>query len=599
MFHKPAAIAGGSAVASVSRAAQVLDYHRHMDRSDDASADTALDTESPRSPGESPAKVTGYTLGETLGRGGMGEVVLAHDARLDRDVALKRMRPDAVTPETLERFLREVRVQARLDHPCIVPVHEIGYDAMGQPYFTMKRLTGTTLAEVLARGDAKLQRLLRAFVDVCQAIELAHERRIVHRDLKPANIMLGNYGEVYVLDWGVARILANVTTLAGKEDLTTDATQVGSVIGTPAYMAPEQKRGEPSGPAADVYSLGAILFEILAGEPLHRGEQVSPALRRPDRAVPPELDALCISALASAPLARPPAGVVAARVQEYLDGDRDLERRRALAAEQVALARRAAAAGGPDARATAIRHAGRALGLDAEASGAAELLSSLLVEPPSVLPPALVDHLERSERVHTRVRARYGAVAQGVGFSLFASVPLFAGVEDWRWLLAIYASAVLVLVQIVVLARRGVVHPVVPLAAVLVLSIVWSRVAGPFVVVPVMLGGAFVGVSANPTLQRHPRIYLASCLAIVLAPFALEWLNVLSPSWSVGNGVFNARSSVLVLDGTGAEIALMLANILSIMSLAMFAWALNRGARASRETLDVQKWQLEQLLPRA
>ncbi|TMQ08989.1 MAG: serine/threonine protein kinase, partial [Deltaproteobacteria bacterium] len=214
-----------------------------------------------------PIALDGYAIGELLGRGGMGEVVLAHDEHIGREVAIKRMRwaDPGVDAET--RFLREAKIQARLQHPGIVPVHELGRDADGRPYFTMKRLAGTTLFQLLG---GSLRPLLRAFVDVCLAIEFAHEHGVIHRDIKPTNIMLGDFGEVYVLDWGVARVLdedgsghpsvRDIVTMEGE-------TQVGAVMGTPGYMAPEQasdaKRVKKP---ADVFAMGATLYAILAGD---------------------------------------------------------------------------------------------------------------------------------------------------------------------------------------------------------------------------------------------------------------------------------------------------------------------------------------------
>ncbi|MBL9015334.1 MAG: serine/threonine protein kinase, partial [Myxococcales bacterium] len=149
-----------------------------------------------------------YRLGNLLGRGGMGDIVLGHDSLIGRDVAIKQMRSEQPTTDQVSRFLREARIQARLEHPSIVPVHALGTDEAGLPYFTMKRLTGTTLAEILAKQDPPPRpRLLRILVDVCSAVELAHARGVVHRDLKPSNIMVGDFGEVYVLDWGLARIV--------------------------------------------------------------------------------------------------------------------------------------------------------------------------------------------------------------------------------------------------------------------------------------------------------------------------------------------------------------------------------------------------------
>src|SRR3954467_1599549 len=207
----------------------------------------------------------GYQIGELIGRGGMGEVVVAQDQRIGREVAIKRIRSLDPSSDAVNRFLREARIQARLDHPAIVPVYELGTDADGRPYFTMKRLAGVTLSRKLSE-NGPVQPLLRAFVDVCLAIQLAHSRGVVHRDLKPSNIMLGDYGEVYVLDWGVARVLTETRRTTGPSLVVDpdDGTTVGAILGTPGYMAPEQVRGHEAGSKADVYALGAILFEILA-----------------------------------------------------------------------------------------------------------------------------------------------------------------------------------------------------------------------------------------------------------------------------------------------------------------------------------------------
>jgi serine/threonine-protein kinase len=185
--------------------------------------------------------VPGYQLGALIGHGGMGEVVAAYDPRVGREVAIKRLRAAAASGDGVARFLREARIQARLEHPAIVPVHDLGTDPDGRPYFTMKRLAGVTLAHQLAtKPPPPRQRLLRAFADVCLAIELAHGRGVVHRDLKPANIMLGDFGEVYVLDWGLARVLGEHDASVGADVESLDGmTQAGSVLGTPGYMAPE------------------------------------------------------------------------------------------------------------------------------------------------------------------------------------------------------------------------------------------------------------------------------------------------------------------------------------------------------------------------
>nr|MBA3457456.1 serine/threonine protein kinase [Deltaproteobacteria bacterium] len=213
-----------------------------------------------------------YVMRDMLGRGGMGDVLLATDAQIGRDVAVKRMRDRRTT--SVARFLREARIQGRLDHPAIVPVHEVAVDEEDRPYFVMKRLTGTTLADILAaRGHVSLttssidkhplSRLLRAYSDVCLAVEFAHTRGVIHRDLKPANIMLGDFGEVYVLDWGVARVMGDDSTDSleiGPSKEPAGSTEAGTVLGTIGYMPPEQLRGMSIDRRADVYALGCILF---------------------------------------------------------------------------------------------------------------------------------------------------------------------------------------------------------------------------------------------------------------------------------------------------------------------------------------------------
>jgi serine/threonine-protein kinase len=289
-----------------------------------------------------------YRLGEQLGRGGMGEVLLAHDEVIGREVAVKRIRSEEPTAEELARFLREARLQGRLEHPAVVPVHDLAFDDAGKPYFVMKRISGTAMSKLLEllrragpeEADTLRRRLLRAFVDVCLAVELAHQKHIVHRDLKPANIMLGDYGEVYVLDWGIARLVTEDKdpmprpSMKGLE-LETGHTRAGTVLGTPAYMAPEQLAGEPAGLTADVYSLGCILYEIAAGEQLHTGprrvgeEPARPSHARADS--PPELDVLCERTTRPDHVERGSARSLGEGVQAFLDGDRDQARRKSLA----------------------------------------------------------------------------------------------------------------------------------------------------------------------------------------------------------------------------------------------------------------------------
>ncbi len=412
---------------------------------------------SPAAPAVRPS-LPSYELGELIGSGGMGEVLLARDPRVGRDIAVKRMRA-AGDAEATSRFIREARIQARLEHPAIVPVHEIGQSADGSPYFTMKRVAGTTLAKLMHDEPEARQRLLRAFVDVCMAIEFAHARGVVHRDLKPANIILGEFGEVYVLDWGLARVVAEREG-AGSGDIQSldGVTQAGATLGTPGYMAPEQIRDATSvGAPADAYALGAMLFAILAREPVHprgmaalantvAGVEGSPALVRPDLDIPPELDGLCREALALDPARRPSARQLADRVQRYLDGDRDVAQRRVLAAEHLAAARAALAEDDGKRRVEALRLAGSAIALDPESRAATELFARMILDPPGQLPDALRAALAASE-IATQQRQSRVATGSFVAVAGFLIAIACTGVRSWPvWSTVAAVTAVMAVV---------------------------------------------------------------------------------------------------------------------------------------------------------
>jgi len=194
-----------------------------------------------------------YAPRELVGRGGMGEVYRARDERLGRDVALKVLAAEATPGEHAERLRREARVLAQLDHPGIVPVHDSGALDDGRTFHVMRFVEGARLDEY-ASGGASRGDLLRALLRVAEAVAFAHGRGIVHRDLKPGNVMIGPFGEVLVLDWGIAQV-------AGDDD-SPSAGMPGA--GTPGFMAPEQRAGGIVDARADVYALGVMLRELLA-----------------------------------------------------------------------------------------------------------------------------------------------------------------------------------------------------------------------------------------------------------------------------------------------------------------------------------------------
>jgi serine/threonine-protein kinase len=549
---------------------------------------------------------SGYQLGDLIGRGGMGEVVLADDLQLERKVAIKRMRGDQSTDQAVVRFVREAKIQARLDHPAIVPVYALGHDDAGRPYFTMKRLAGTTLAATIAGGRATPQTLLRALIDVCLAIDFAHARGVIHRDLKPSNIMLGDYGEVYVLDWGVARV-AGDQERGGDGAPEEGQTQVGAVLGTPGYISPEQARGEPITAAADVYSLGTILFEILAGEPAHppgtagltstlTRPVVSPIERRPDRAIAPELDAACVDALAEAPSARPSPRELADRIQRYLDGDRDTGRRRVLAAEQLAIARAAIATNDPARRGAAMSAAGRALALDPESTEAASLVTQLMLEPPRELPAPLTKRLADVDLETIMRMGRSMAVAMSAYF-LFLPLVVWAGVRDWRIFVAGFALVCIEVIGGLMIATGRTRQILWAFVANSVLLILFSRVASPFVLIPGLAGGAAVAWIAFPTLIHRPWIAITSTLASFLVPLALEAAGLWEPTWELSGGKLVISSSAVNLDGAPAVVLLVLANVATLLAMTLLVRSLAVAQRAAQRQLEIQAWHLGQLLP--
>jgi serine/threonine-protein kinase len=270
-----------------------------------------------------------YTLVRLHAKGGIGQVWLARDKALGREVALKELHADrADSAAALARFLEEARITGQLEHPAIVPVHElVEHSEDGKPFYTMRFVKGRTLADAVQAYHQKrqaghatpmdLRELLSVFVAVCNAVAYAHSRGVLHRDLKPQNVVLGDYGEVIVLDWGLAKLVAQPEADAELEPVSVgpggsrDHSVQGQVSGTPGYMPPEQATGRRDliDARSDVYGLGAVLYEMLTGQPPFAGEDTQGVLRQvaqeapiPPRqrvpAAPRPLEAVCLKALA-------------------------------------------------------------------------------------------------------------------------------------------------------------------------------------------------------------------------------------------------------------------------------------------------------------
>jgi len=255
-----------------------------------------------------------YELAGEHARGGLGRILHGRDVLLDRPVAVKELLRGGDEAEA--RFIREALITARLQHPSIVPVHDFGRTPSGRPFYTMRMISGRSLAETIRRTQTLEQRLalLPHVIAVANAMAYAHERRVIHRDLKPSNILIGPFGETVVVDWGLATDLNEVNRgsrpgSTAYEIAAAGLTTSGAVLGTPEYMPAEQAEGRTVDERADVYAIGAILYHLLTAAPPYRGKNSKEVLanlvkREPmpieilESGIPKELAAIVRTAMA-------------------------------------------------------------------------------------------------------------------------------------------------------------------------------------------------------------------------------------------------------------------------------------------------------------
>ncbi len=595
-----------------------------------------------------------YRAGELIGAGGMGDVRGVADRLTGRTIAMKTLRAGHDGDAALRRFAREARVQAQLEHPAIVPVYDAGVDAQGDLFFTMKRVRGDSLADVLRRlreGRADVvqrftrRKLLTVLSTVAMTLEYAHRRGVVHRDLKPANVMIGALDEVYVLDWGLAdlrpraatdaatpaptllatasRRMAAMRFAAGDAPLVDSslppATLAGQVVGTPGYIAPEQLDDPERGaePAADVYALGVMLFESLTFQRLHLGDTVaavfdetlaldgaSPRERASARDVPPELDALCRAATRRDPAARPASAAAFARALEaYLDGDRDLAQRRALSARASEIAAAALTRSRqPDAdetaaRAVALREVTAALGLDPTNPRARATLVRLLTEAsPAAETAAAAAHHDDAVRAF-KLAARNHVLGM-LTYALYLPLVFAMGVRSWPAFGAMAASICAIAALSLHYVRRPpptLRLPLVHLALAMLALICGVVLFGPFVLVPAI--AIITGVGYLATFGDRPRVILGCMLFVVLAPAILQAVGAVPPSYAFEGGAIIILPRATELPAVATQILLLATHAVVIAGSLVFVWRLRRTQLEAERRLRVQAWTLSQLVP--
>lgn len=575
-----------------------------------------------------PASATRYGEGRLLARGGMGDVHELSDHLLGRVVAHKQMNEGA--DDAHDRFFREARVQAQLEHPAIVPVYDL--EPGDAPSFTMKRVQGVTLLDAVRRGsdevsDARFapRRLLDALATICMALDYAHRRGVVHRDVKPANVMLGQWGEVYLLDWGVARVQHDdsedtlpVDAAAGRGDHTT-------VVGTPGYMAPELLQGADLGSArTDVYALGATLFFALTGELLHpgRAEQryastlagfpVDARLADLGIELPLELVGVLRRATAPAEERFASARELHDAIKRYLDGDRDLELRRDVADRLVARAevslRRLAEREERRDRRSALRDLVSALALRPDDERATRRLMELMTEPPRGLPSVVQHRLERAGAARIAQLGGPTATATVVLMLLLFGLASWLGVRSWLPIaltLAAGSCTALAMLAESRAARRRAAAPapepsgrrsdVLALLCLTMTVALLTTVFSPWLVCPSIV----VGVTVMRTLRDPRQPWLVATLmgGALLVPWALEMSGALPSTVIFERGDMIVRSFVVDYPAEAMRAGLVTTVIMSLAVAAAVPSRLRRAFAEAELRDQLRAWQLDQLLP--
>lgn len=595
-----------ASVATVARALESADTASSPGRDETAPVEF-LDSEAAR-----------YERLKVLGEGGMGKVWLLRDERIGRRVAQKVLLESIDDPGMRARFLREARLQGQLEHPAVVPVYDLGTGTDGKLYFTMKRVRGVTLSDVIARSRGKdpetlekfsQRRLLTAFAQVCLAVDFAHERGVVHRDLKPDSLMLGDHGEIYVLDWGVARVMHEDNREVDSDSPSVavePTTQKSGLTGTPGYIAPDQLRGGLLGPSADVFALGAILVEILTHQPLfgtgttmqrlHRSLEpfdVRALVHASGRDVPIELVAICARATAPDPHLRTPScRALHDALDAWLDGERDQQARRQLAEQHLANSRAAMLASRDDLEAhkRALHETGRALALVPDHPEARAVILSLFASSPSTVPPEVEAAIELDLGAQARIMARGGALGMA-SMLLFLPALMLLGVRNWVGVSFLFTMVVIAAVISAAVGQRKERSAALLYVAVFFNNLVFALCAGlygPLVLVPSMVITNTVVLALHLEGKLRQWAIGSACLAVAL-PVVLSATGVTPVNYLAQGGGILMRPLWLELPPMGTLLFVAIGTLIAIVNGAFSVVSVRDSLTIAERRLQMQR----------
>lgn len=589
--------------------------------------------------GDLPSESERYERSGTVTRNGVFEDLCARDRVIRRSVVIRRLaRGTAHSSSEERRFARAARLQAQLEHPAIVPIYDIGEVgdvgdmASGAQTMIFPDVRSVSLRRVLdarASGDKEMVRkfsrtaLLQAFLQLCLATAYAHARGVVHRNIQPEAVALGDHGEVYLLDWSLAKPVQGPYRpgLVSIDSSTAEigATLPGQTLGTPGYASPEQLVGGEADARSDVYALGSLLFEILTGSPLHSGESAvekvrttqvgvnaCPSQRAPKAGIPEAFDTVCVRATATDPKLRYPSArelhdAIERTLEAALEAGRrtELASRHAELAESLAMRALTASSGHYELRAQALREAGRAFALNPKSPGARRALLTLLKEEPPDLPPEAQAEMEAEASDQARAVGRFAMLAYGAFGLIFAPVAL-SGVRSWP---GFAFTAVSVAATVGVAAFMSRMKNPTGRVGLLLAFTSFTAIAstsgfyGALVLAPLLATANVVCMGVGLDRRYRPWVLLMG-LASMLVPFAFERFGLLPQSYRFGPGTITVLPVVRDLHEGPVRIGLFLSTLAAIVAPTLFTWRLSNRAASATERMHVYGWQLRRLLPK-